>query len=180
MAGQIEPPAATPEELRALSHPLSWRILRLCLNTAWTNQQLAERLDVAPATLLRRLRVLTSTGFLVAEEPRRGPKGAWEHPYRATKKTWRLNLEPGSDLHLTAKVDLAILDAHRSEISENDPSVPQHTRRAVLRLDPRDQAELNSRVDALLDEFAGREKPDQAPIAILWNAVERHEPPGQP
>ncbi|RSM72941.1 ArsR family transcriptional regulator [Amycolatopsis sp. WAC 01375] len=180
MAGQIEPPAATPEELRALSHPLSWRILRLCLDRAWTNQQLAERLDVAPATLLRRLRILTSTGFVVAEEPRRGPKGAWEHPYRATKKTWRLNLEPGSDRHLTAKVDLAILDAHRAEISENDPSVPQHTRRAVLRLDARDQAELNSRVDALLDEFAGREKSDQAPIAILWNAVERHEPPGLP
>ncbi|WP_410663824.1 helix-turn-helix domain-containing protein [Amycolatopsis sp. lyj-84] len=170
-----EHPAATPEELRALSHPLSWRILRLCVDTAWTNQQLAERLDVAPATLLRRLRVLTSTGFLEAEEPRRGPKGAWEHPYRATKKTWRLNLEPEGDRHLTAKVDLAILDAHRAEISENDPSIPQHTRRAVLRLDTGDQAELNSRVDALLDEFAGREKPGGTPIAILWNAAERHE-----
>ncbi len=175
MAGQTEHPAATPEELRALSHPLSWRILRLCVDTAWTNQQLAERLDVAPATLLRRLRVLTSTGFLEAEEPRRGPKGAWEHPYRATKKTWRLNLEPEGDRHLTAKVDLAILDAHRAEISENDPSIPQHTRRAVLRLAPGDQAELNSRVDALLDEFAGREKPGGTPIAILWNAAERHE-----
>ncbi|MGH3587589.1 MAG: helix-turn-helix domain-containing protein [Pseudonocardia sp.] len=169
------PPERTaPEQLRALAHPLSWRVLRLCLDEAWTNQQLAERLGVAPATLLRRVRALTEAGFLVAEAPRQGPHGAWERPYRATKRTWRFDLHPeGVQENLRSDVELALLDAHRAELRENDPSVPPHTRRALFRLDPRSHEELNTRIEELLEEFAARSTPDGTPISVLWSAVER-------
>jgi predicted ArsR family transcriptional regulator len=167
----------TPGQLRALAHPLSWRILRLCLDEPWTNQQLAERLNVTPATLLRRLRVLTEAGFLAPEEPRRGVHGAWERPYRATGRTWRLELGPDPDHgeHLQAKVELAVLDAHRAELRENDPSASQHVRRAVLHLDEAARVELNAKLDALIDEFRTRHVQGGAPVSVLWSAVE-HKP----
>ncbi|MGM7774521.1 helix-turn-helix domain-containing protein [Arthrobacter sp. KNU-44] len=165
----------TPEDLRALTHPLSWRILRLCLDEAWTNQQLAERLGVAPATLLRRVRALNDAGFLISEPPRQGAQGAWERPYRATGHTWRLEINPQGDRYLSAGVERAIIEAHVAEIQETDPLAQQHTRRAVLRLDERARAELDARADALLDEFAARATPDGHPVAILWSTVDRQE-----
>ncbi|GLY64902.1 ArsR/SmtB family transcription factor [Amycolatopsis taiwanensis] len=166
-------PPTTPAQLRALTHPLSWRVLRLCLDEPWTNQQLADRLGVAPATLLRRVRALTEAGFLVAEAPRQGPHGAWERPYRATGRTWRLDFGPDDGEHLQAKVELAVLDAHRAELRENDPAAPQHVRRAVLRLDDDARAELTARLDALLDEFIARPDSGGTPVSILWSAAER-------
>lgn len=164
---------AAPEHLRALTHPLSWRVLRLCLDDAWTNQQLANRLGVAPATLLRRVRALTEAGFLVAEAPRQGDQGAWERPYRATGRTWHLEFASADDEGLHAQVELAVLDAHRAEVEENDPAAAQHVRRAILHLDPKARAELNARVDALMDEFVTRETPDGESVSVLWSAVER-------
>lgn len=163
----------SPAHLRALTHPLSWRILRLCLDEPWTNQQLAERLEVPPATLLRRVRALTEGGFLVAEPLRQGDQGAWERPYRATGRTWRLQFGPTDGEELHAQVELAVLDAHRAEVEESDPAMPPHNRRAVLRLDPETRTELYTRVDALLEEFMTRTTPDGAPVSVLWSAVEQ-------
>ncbi|QUQ65165.1 ArsR family transcriptional regulator [Kutzneria sp. CA-103260] len=163
---------ATPQDLRALTHPLSWRILRLCVETPRTNQQLAERLGVAPATLLRRVRALADAGFLAVEPPRQGEHGAWERPYRATGETWHLDL--GTDAgDLPGRVELAVVDAHRAELAEADPTAPHHTRRAVLHLDPEAHAELNRRVDELLDEFSARATADGTRVSVLWNAVEQ-------
>src|SRR5476649_823080 len=74
---------------RALASPLRMRILRLCLHESRTNQELAAELDVNPGSLLHHVRSLVSTGFLVAEEPRAGARGAREIPYRATGRSWR-------------------------------------------------------------------------------------------
>ncbi|MER6946781.1 winged helix-turn-helix domain-containing protein [Nonomuraea sp. NPDC000554] len=168
---------ATPQDLRALTHPLSWRILRLCLERSQTNQQLAQRLGVSPATLLRRVRALTDSGFLTVEPPRQGEHGAWERPYRATGATWRLDLGTDAD-QLTGQIDLAIVDAHRAELVEKGPThSQQHTRRVLLHLDAEARAELDQRIDALLDEFENRSTPDGTPIAILWNAVEQGNTP---
>ncbi|GAA2307942.1 hypothetical protein GCM10010149_67440 [Nonomuraea roseoviolacea subsp. roseoviolacea] len=167
---------ATPQDLRALTHPLSWRILRLCLETSQTNQQLAQRLGVAPATLLRRVRALTDAGFLTVEPPRQGEHGAWERPYRATGATWRLDL--GTDVdQLTAQIDLAIVDAHRAELFETGPTPGRHTRRAILHLDAETRAELDQRIDALLDEFENRSTQDGTPVSVLWNAIEQRNTP---
>ncbi|WP_205304572.1 winged helix-turn-helix transcriptional regulator [Nonomuraea montanisoli] len=167
---------ATPQDLRALTHPLSWRILRLCLERSQTNQQLAQRLGVSPATLLRRVRALTDAGFLTVDPPRQGEHGAWERPYRATGATWRLDLGTDAD-QLTAQIDLAIVDAHRAELVESGPTPSRHTRRAILHLDAETRAELDRRIDALLDEFENRSTPDAPPISVLWNAIEQRDTP---
>ncbi|ATY11203.1 ArsR family transcriptional regulator [Amycolatopsis sp. AA4] len=171
------PRQATADDLRALAHPLSWRILRLCLDSAWTNQQLAKRLEESPATVLRRVHALAEAGFLVAEPARRSDLGAWERPYRTTRRTWHLDLDQAGDPALTARVELATLDAHRAEMLEADPASIQQTRRGVVRLSDEAAAELQSRLDALLDEFVAREEPAGRRHSFLWSVVER---PGEP
>src|SRR5919107_4990649 len=91
--GPVVRRAPTAAEAKALAHPLRIRILRLCLDQALTNKQLAERLGKDPGTVLHHVRTLAAGGFLVAEEVRQGEKGALEKPYRATGKSWTLSLE---------------------------------------------------------------------------------------
>jgi len=69
-AGQPLERDATPEEMRALGHPLRWRILRLTLDTPLTNKQIAERLGRDPGTVLHHVRELVRTGFLAADDVR--------------------------------------------------------------------------------------------------------------
>lgn len=166
------PRTASVEELKALAHPLRWRILRLCFDRAWTNQELAERLEVAPATVLRHVRALVGTGFLVAEPVRTGAKGALERPYRATGRTWRLGLVDDGE-GLVQQVDLAMLGAHRAEIIEAGPDANRDVRRGILRLGKRSQAELHERLVELITEFVERDEPDGEPLSYLWSLVAR-------
>ena len=55
---------ATRAEARALAHPLRLRILRLCLDEALTNREIAERVREQPATVLYHVRTLVRNGFL--------------------------------------------------------------------------------------------------------------------
>ena len=80
----------TLQEARALAHPLRLRILRLCLDKALTNAELAASLGQRPATVLHHVRTLLTSGFLVEEPWRSGPRGSTEKPYRATGKSGRL------------------------------------------------------------------------------------------
>lgn len=163
---------ASVEELKALAHPLRWRILRLCFDRAWTNQELAERLDVAPATVLRHVRALVGTGFLAAEPVRTGAKGALERPYRATGRTWRLGLVDDGE-GLAQQVDLAMLAAHRAELIEAGPDAGRDVRRGILRLGPESQAELTARLMEVFTEFIDRDEPEGEPLSYLWSLVAR-------
>ncbi|CCH30042.1 helix-turn-helix domain-containing protein [Actinosynnema sp. NPDC047251] len=170
-----DPPARTAsvDELKALAHPLRWRILRLCLDRAWTNQELAERLEVAPATVLRHVRALVSTDFLAAEPVRTSAKGALERPYRATGRTWQLGLIDVEGVGLAQQVDLAVLAAHRAEIVEAGPDSGRGMSRGVLRLGPDAQTELKTRLAELIDEFLAREEPDGEALSYLWSLAAR-------
>jgi DNA-binding transcriptional ArsR family regulator len=75
-------------ESRALRSPLRLRILRLCLHQSRTNKEIAELLDINPASSLHHVRTLVRTGFLVAEDRRKGNRGAVEVPYAASRKSW--------------------------------------------------------------------------------------------
>ena len=98
----VENPArrpATPQEAKALAHPDRLRIIRLTYDTALTNKELAERMGRNPGTTLYHLRLLVETGFVAAEPPRKGNRGAAEVPYRSTGKSWTLDVgEPTDDL----------------------------------------------------------------------------------
>lgn len=82
--------AEQQKRARALASPLRMRILRLCLHEAKTNKELAEELGLNPGTMLHHVRSLLATGFLAADEPRKGAHGARELPYRATGLSWSM------------------------------------------------------------------------------------------
>ncbi len=84
---------ATEAEARALASVTRLRILRLCLSDALTNKEIAARLGRNPATVLHHVRTLVDTGFLVADPARRGTRGSREVPYRATGKSWLMDVD---------------------------------------------------------------------------------------
>ncbi|MCE0485395.1 helix-turn-helix domain-containing protein [Ornithinimicrobium sediminis] len=157
-AGTFEPREATDAEARALASGLRLRILRLTLDAALTNKEIADELGRPPASVLHHVRTLVRTGYLRAEEPRRGARGAREIPYRATGKSWYVSSSSGSS---------SMLDAFLSEIR----SVPEDQRemaRLGLRLSEEDLEELTQRLYALLRELHDRPRdPAGRPMSLF-------------
>jgi DNA-binding transcriptional ArsR family regulator len=145
---------ATMDEAKALANPLRLRILRLTLDEALTNKQLAERLDRDPGTVLHHVRRLVDTGFLVAEEVRQGDTGALEKPYRATGKSWTLSLD--ADLEVETTASQAMLDAFLAELAEAGPGAARDFTRLALTLDDGSLKELQDRLREVFDDFAAR------------------------
>jgi helix-turn-helix protein len=143
--------AATPAEVRALSHPDRLRIIRLTFDAALTNKELAERLGRDPASTLHHVRTLVTTGFIAAQEPRRGARGAKEIPYRSTGKSWTLDIGEATDDRA-----MVVLDAFRVELLES-PTDQRLWARLALRVSAERRAELQERLFALVDEAASWE-----------------------
>ncbi|MEU2348636.1 winged helix-turn-helix domain-containing protein [Modestobacter sp. NPDC049651] len=162
---------ATDAEARALASAVRLRILRLCLDRALTNKELAAALGRNPATVLHHVRTLVDTGFLAAEEERRGTRGAREVPYRATGKSWLMDDAGGPG----PSRDPA-LAAFREEVAAVGEDQLASTRLA-LRLPAPDLAEFRDRLHALLEEFRVR---PPGPEPERWSLyVGMHpEPPG--
>src|SRR5688500_6353883 len=142
--------AATPAEAKALAHPLRLRILRLCLDAAHTNKDLAQRLGKDPATVLHHVRTLVDTGFLAPEPVRTGASGALEKPHRATGKSWTLAVVDRD----TNGATVAMIDALRDEVVEAGPDAVASSTRLGLRLTEASRAELAERLQQVVEEFA--------------------------
>jgi DNA-binding MarR family transcriptional regulator len=155
--------------MRALAHPLRWRILRITLDKPLTNKEIAERLGRDPGTTLHHVRLLEREGFLAADPVRAGRRGALERPYRATGKSWRIRLRP--DVGNTA----AVLDAVRAELLEGGDDAAIATLRLGVRLSATDVEELRRRIGALGDEFLSRADPAGEPVGILALVHHRRE-----
>jgi DNA-binding transcriptional ArsR family regulator len=158
---------ATPQEAKALANPLRWRILRLCLDRALTNKQLAERLGRDPGTVLHHVRVLVDTGFLAPEEVRPGARGALERPYRSTGKTWDLSVGPDH------RPVIAMIDAFRDEFAESRPDEVIFFARLGVRLSPAGVEELEHRLQELIADLHARDQRDGVPIGIMVGAHRR-------
>lgn len=128
---------------RALASPLRMRILRLCLHEARTNKELADELGVNPGTLLHHIRTLVDTGFLSAEEPRRGPRGAREVPYLATRRSWNSG---GDDISST------LVETFLQEI-DGLPPTRLHIVRLGLKLNAANRERLLDRFQDLFEEY---------------------------
>jgi DNA-binding transcriptional ArsR family regulator len=159
----MEKREATPSEAKAMANPLRLRILRLCLEEALTNKQMAEAVGRDPGTTLHHVRQLVATGFLVAEDVRQGATGALEKPYRATGKTLALEV---TDPDAKAGISLAMVDAFRDEVAGRPESVIIMCRLAV-RLAPADADELARRLDEFVPDFKDRDCPDGQPLAFF-------------
>lgn len=153
--------------MKALGHPLRLRILRLTLNRAMTNKELAGRLDRDPGTVLHHVRTLVRTGFLAPEPVRGGRRGALERPYRATGKSWQVRIAR------TAGQLVTVMDAVRDEIIEAGSDATLASMRLGVRLKPRDVEELRRRIGELGEEFVLRDDPDGEPVGILALAHRR-------
>jgi predicted ArsR family transcriptional regulator len=166
-AGMAGRRPATLEEMRAVAHPLRLQILRLCLDQAMTNQQLAERLAKDPATVLHHVRTLVTTGFLAVEPVRHGDSGALEKPYRATGKSWTLDVGDRGDEY--EAVALAALDAFRAELLEAGPHSTRSWARLGLTLNEQSLKELTERLSNVLQDFVDRGRDENGePYGVYW------------
>ncbi len=147
---------ATPEEAKALAHPLRLRILRLCLDQALTNKQLAEHLGKDPGTILHHVRTLVASGFLAPEAVRQGDRGAFEKPYRATGKSWTIDVRDSEVGEASPLVSRASLEAFQAEIEEVGADAIVSDMRLGLTLNDASLDELRERLLAIADDFAGR------------------------
>ena len=163
---------ATPEEARALANPLRLRILRLCLDEARTNKQLADALGRDPGSTLHHVRMLVDAGFLAAADVRTGTRGALEKPYRATGKSWEVHV---ADPAAAADTHLAMVDAFRAELADAGPEGIVLLSRFANTLNEASRAELVGRLEALIDEFALRHDPDGTPFAFLLGGHRRQD-----
>ncbi len=158
---------ATDAEVRALSSTTRLRILRLCLGNSLTNREIAERLDRNPASVLHHVRTLTEHGFLVAEPPRRGRRGAREIPYRATGLSWQLSTghQARRDLLLETFLEVAAVGEQHLDST-----------RLGLHLGEDEIIEFRHRLQALLDEFARRAPTDRGARWSIY--IGQHPGPG--
>jgi DNA-binding transcriptional ArsR family regulator len=140
---------ATAAQAKALGSSIRLRILRLCLHDELTNQQLAARLGCDPSTAHYHARILLDAGFLERTDPRHGPTGALEKPYRSTGLSWTLDI--GAD---NADATLAMVDAFRAELTEAGPESVESSSRFVLHLDRAGREEMMERIQEILDEYA--------------------------
>lgn len=156
--GLFERRDATDAEARALASGLRLRILRMTLDEALTNKEIADALGRNPASVLHHVRTLTDTGFLIAEKARRGVRGSREIPYRASGKSWYVNSPAGSS---------SILDAFLTEL-QDAPAELVGMSRLGLRLSAQDMAEFQQRLSDLLQEFHDRPRdPDADPWSLF-------------
>jgi DNA-binding transcriptional ArsR family regulator len=162
---------ATAEERKALAHPLRLRILRLCLDESLTNKEMAHALGKDPGSTLFHVRKLVEQGFLEAEQVRTGKGGALEKPYRATGKSWDL------DMGLTdSSSGLNMLDAFRAEFIEAEPRTLLMSSRAAMRLNDQHLQELRDRLQDIIDEFVGMKDSDGRRVSFLAAMHERPKP----
>lgn len=145
---------------RALSSPIRLRILRLCLHKSRTNKEIADLLEINPATSLHHVRTLLGTGFLEAEEPRRGKRGAKEVPYRSTRMSW------GTKLPDAAPV---LLETFLQEIEGLAPDEIQ-VMRVGLKLTEADQKELLGRIKDVVADYALRPADEEGVATSLFVA----------
>jgi DNA-binding transcriptional ArsR family regulator len=150
--------AATPEEARALAHPLRLRILRLCGQQPMTNKQLADRLHSQPGTTLYHVRLLVEAGLLEPAPIRTGTSGALEKPYRSTGQSWWLSAygdtddgEPYDDRD--DERSLAPIEAFQAELREAGPGSVRTYARFMLHLSEEEVRELDRRLLEVLDEY---------------------------
>jgi DNA-binding transcriptional ArsR family regulator len=157
---------ATAKEVKALSHPMRIRILRLCRQQELTNKQLADRLGSDPGTVLYHVRQLVDVGFLQRGEVRTGPSGALEKPYRAASVTWwldgPLNEEP-------PEVRYYPVEAFQAELREAGPESVATSEMFSLHLSPEELEELDRRILEVLDEYVATD--DERPDRPLYGGI---------
>ncbi|QDZ13809.1 ArsR/SmtB family transcription factor [Humibacter ginsenosidimutans] len=145
-------------EARALASPLRLRILRICLHEPRTNKEIAQTLGMNPGSTLHHVRTLVNTGFLAAQAPRKGARGAREVPYLATQRSWDTPVPGIGPILVQTFLDEA------AEVAPDDLGII----RLGLKVTQDDAKELLQRLQELLVEFKDRpSSPDGDAISVF-------------
>jgi DNA-binding transcriptional ArsR family regulator len=139
---------ATPEQVGALGSPTRLRILRLTLGNPMTNQEIATRLRLNPATTLYHVRRLVEADLLEQLPARSRTAGGVEVPYVSRGASWSLDI---ADDDLPSSV---VLDAFLAEVREVGVDRLEQLVRMRAVLTRRRRRELARRLVELLDEYA--------------------------
>jgi predicted transcriptional regulator len=164
---RIEP---TPAQIKAVANSLRLRIVRLCNDREWTNQELAKRLERDPATILHHLRLLVDAGLIESTGVRQGPSGAYEKPYRSTGLSWQISF--GDTAYIPDEGgELTMLRAFREELAEAGHDSLAEMSRFHLHLDDDELATFITRLFELLDEYRLTDPERQARGAASYGGL---------
>ena len=153
---------ADEAEAKAIASPLRLRILRVTLHEPHTNKEIADALELNPASVLHHVRTLVDTGFLIEQPPRRGPRGSRERPYLASGKSWYLDT---GEVSWTAAEDL-LLQTFLQEVAAVPPGA-LNSYRLGFQVSAEDRRRLVGRFEELLQEIARLPSdPDGEPWSI--------------
>lgn len=145
---------SSPEQLKALGHPLRLKVLELLgeNNEQLTNRELAQRLGVDPGHLHFHVRMLLRAGLIERADGGRGR----EKPYRAVAQTIRVAPEllgtATSDIHA------AMLDEVQAGWSKYGPQGRFRSAQMTVRLDPERVRELWRELSSKADELEDKSK----------------------
>jgi DNA-binding transcriptional ArsR family regulator len=139
---------ATPEQVGALGSPTRLRILRLTLGHPMTNQEIAARLRLNPATTLYHVRRLVEADLLEQLPPRARAAGGVEVPYVSRGASWSLDIVEDD---LPSSV---VLDAFLAEVREVGVERLEQVVRMRAVLTRKRRRELARRLVDLLDDYA--------------------------
>src|ERR1700709_2736107 len=140
---------ADEAEAKAVASPLRLRILRITLHEPHTNKEIAEALELNPASVLHHVRTLVDTGFLIEQPTRRGARGSRERPYLASGKSFYVSM--GRDRRGDGQA--LLLQTFLEEIKALPPG-QLDSARLGFRLTPADRERLQQRLQGVLDEIA--------------------------
>jgi DNA-binding transcriptional ArsR family regulator len=137
---------ATPEEIRALASGVRLRIMRLTLNNPMTNQQIAEGIDLNPATVLYHVRRLVEVGLLEKGPAQARAGGGVEIPYVSRGGSWALEIEEDA-------LSSAPLDAFLQELRQVGIDKLRNGIRFHATLTPERRREMVTKIVAVMDEY---------------------------
>ena len=178
----------TPQQLRALTHPVRLRILGILRTEGPTTATaLAERLGLNTGATSYHLRQLAQHGFIVDDEERGTGRERW---WRAAPASTRTDFET-----LTRPEDQEALDAYLQtvvvvytqmlqQMIEERATLPEQWRNASTlsdwrcRLNPEQAERLINTVSDLIEEFEAAEElpaddPDGVPYTIMFHGFPR-------
>jgi DNA-binding transcriptional ArsR family regulator len=144
--------ASTPEQFKALSHPLRHQILGLLNQRAATLGQLADALGCLRGTVSHHLKVLEAAGLarVVRTRPVRG--GTEQYWGRTA---WIANLDDLPDVDGRA----VLLDLVRGDLAPDEPDTPGTFGLRRVRLEPEQARELAKRLDEVFEQFDSLDSP---------------------
>jgi DNA-binding transcriptional ArsR family regulator len=181
------------DTIRALMEPMRLAILRTLSVRGLrklTAKEIAEELDEGQTKLYRHIKQLEELGLIHVAETR-VVSGIIEKRYAASQK--RLTIDgdllglaradpEDAGRHITATLDtardylLAELRAGRvtseppPDRSDN-PDLRYYSSYSSVRLDPKDYAEMRSKVSDLVSDYAGRQKEGEGTVPVMFQAL---------